>query len=57
MPVTRPTDIDGLLGPGTRRALEDYQSERGLPTGGLTLETVESLEVALHAGTVADAER
>lgn len=52
-----PNGIDGLFGPGTRRALEDYQSERGPPTGGLTLETVESLGVALHAGTVADAAR
>ncbi len=52
-----PNGIDGLLGPGTRGAVEAYQTERGLPTGGLTLETLESLGVSLHATGLADAER
>ena len=47
-----PNGVDGLLGPGTRAAMERYQRERGLATGGLTLETLAALDVALAPVTV-----
>ena len=47
-----PDGVDGLLGPGTRAAMERYQRERGLATGGLTLETLDALDVALAPVTV-----
>ncbi len=38
--------IDGVLGPATRRAIERYQSDRGLRvTGSLTAETLQSLSL------------
>ena len=35
--------IDGIYGSQTRAAVKAYQKKKGLPTGGLTLETVRSL--------------
>ena len=38
---------DGLLGRGTRNALERYQKDNGLATGGITYETLGSLNIEL----------
>lgn len=38
---------DGLLGRGTRNAIERYQKDMGLSTGGITYETLGSLNVEL----------
>jgi len=38
---------DGLLGRGTRNALERYQKDNGLSTGGITYETLDSLNIEL----------
>jgi predicted transcriptional regulator len=37
--------IDGSIGGGTLKAVEKYQREKGLPTGGLTIQVLESLGV------------
>ena len=37
--------IDGSIGGGTLKAVEKYQREKGLPTGGLTIEVLENLGV------------
>lgn len=42
-----PGPVDGALGQGTLRAAEKYQTAKGLPLGGLTMETIESLGVNL----------
>ncbi len=39
--------IDGVLGKGTFRAIERYQSDKNLSRGGITLETIKSLGVSL----------
>ncbi len=39
--------VDGVLGKGTYRAVERYQSDKKLPQGGMTLETIRSLGVSL----------
>ena len=38
--------VDGLLGPLTMRALEKYQRDHVLATGGVTMETLESLGIS-----------
>ena len=38
---------DGILGRGTRNALERYQKDNGLATGGITYETLGSLNIEL----------
>jgi len=38
---------DGLLGRGTSNAIERYQKDNGLSTGGITYETLGSLNVEL----------
>jgi hypothetical protein len=38
---------DGVLGRGTRNALERYQKDNGLSTGGITYETLGSLNIEL----------
>jgi len=43
-----PGDIDGVLGIDTLQAVESYQLENNLARGGLTMETLEKLEVKLH---------
>jgi len=43
-----PGDIDGVLGSATLGAVEAYQRANGLARGGVTMETVESLEVKLR---------
>ncbi len=40
-----PGKIDGVIGSKTRSALEAYQRAKGLPVGGLTLDTLKSLGV------------
>lgn len=35
--------VDGILGGSTLRAVDDYQRKKGLPTGSLTIRTLESL--------------
>lgn len=37
--------VDGSIGGGTLKAVEKYQREKGLPTGGLTIQVLESLDV------------
>ena len=37
--------VDGSIGGGTLKAVEKYQREKNLPTGGLTIETLEKLGV------------
>lgn len=39
--------VDGIVGGATMRAVDDYQRRQGLPTGGLTLRTLESLGVKI----------
>ena len=41
-----PGRLDGVLGPQTMRAVNDYQKANGLPSGELTMETLRSLKVA-----------
>ncbi len=43
-----PGDIDGVLGSATLGAVEAYQRASGLARGGVTMETLESLEVKLR---------
>ena len=38
---------DGAMGRGTRGALESFQKDNGLATGGITYETLEALEIVL----------
>lgn len=38
---------DGVLGNGTRTALEKFQKENSLATGGITYETLDALKVLL----------
>ncbi len=40
-----PGPIDGIIGKQTLDAVRDYQKAKGLPTGGLTMRTLESLGV------------
>jgi hypothetical protein len=40
-----PGKIDGVIGPKTRSALASYQRAKGLPVGGLTLDTLKALGV------------
>ncbi|HHH18932.1 MAG TPA: peptidoglycan-binding protein [Campylobacterales bacterium] len=42
-----PGKIDGVLGGDTRLALDKYQRDHSLATGGITYETLESLKVGL----------
>ena len=37
--------VDGSIGGGTLKAVEKYQREKGLPTGGLTIQVLEELGV------------
>ncbi|MBX2825185.1 MAG: peptidoglycan-binding protein [Gammaproteobacteria bacterium] len=37
--------VDGVLGSGTMRAIENYQEDENLALGGLTYSTLESLEI------------
>ena len=39
--------VDGIPGGATMRAVDDYQRQKGLPTGGLTIRTLESLGVKI----------
>lgn len=39
--------IDGVLGKGTYRAIERYQTDKNLSRGGITMETIKSLGVSL----------
>ena len=39
--------IDGILGKGTYRAIERYQSDKNLSRGGITMETIKALGVSL----------
>lgn len=43
-----PGDIDGVLGSATLGAVEAYQRASGLARGGVTMETLDSLEVKLR---------
>ncbi len=43
-----PGTIDGVIGSKTRSALEAYQRAKGLPVGGLTLDTLKSLGVDVN---------
>lgn len=43
-----PGDVDGVLGAATLSAVEAYQRASGLARGGVTMETVESLDVKLR---------
>lgn len=43
-----PGDIDGVLGSATLGAVEAYQRASGLARGGVTMETIESLDVKLR---------
>jgi membrane-bound lytic murein transglycosylase B len=38
---------DGVLGKGTRNALDKFQRENSLATGGITYETLGALKVVL----------
>ena len=40
--------IDGIIGSGTLAGVSSYQQAKGLPRGGLTLETMEQLGVRLE---------
>ncbi|MGZ0187819.1 MAG: peptidoglycan-binding domain-containing protein, partial [Alphaproteobacteria bacterium] len=42
-----PGPIDGVYGSQTRAAVSSYQKKAGLPTGGLTIKTLNSLGVSL----------
>ena len=43
-----PGKVDGVIGSKTRSALESYQRAKGLPIGGLTLDTLKSLGVDVN---------
>ncbi len=43
-----PGKVDGVIGSKTRSALESYQRAKGLPVGGLTLDTLKSLGVNIN---------
>ncbi len=43
-----PGKVDGVIGSKTRSALESYQRAKGLPVGGLTLDTLKSLGVDIN---------
>jgi peptidoglycan hydrolase-like protein with peptidoglycan-binding domain len=38
---------DGVLGKGTKNALDKFQRDNSLATGGLTYETLDALKVSL----------
>ena len=42
-----PGAADGVIGGATLRAVDDYQRTKGLPRGGLTIRTLESLGVKI----------
>jgi len=42
-----PGQIDGVLGADTMRAADAYQRENNLPTGGLTIQTIDKLGIKL----------
>ncbi len=44
-----PGSIDGVIGGGTLRAVDNYQREKSLSRGGLTIRTLEALGVKLSA--------
>jgi len=44
-----PGSIDGVIGGGTLRAVDNYQREKSLPRGGLTIRTLDALGVKLSA--------
>ncbi|MCB1850710.1 MAG: peptidoglycan-binding protein [Gammaproteobacteria bacterium] len=44
-----PGAIDGVVGGGTLRAVDNYQREKNLPRGGLTLLTLDALGIKLSA--------
>ena len=39
--------VDGVIGGATLRAVDEYQRDKGLPRGGLTIRTLESLGIQL----------
>ncbi len=39
--------VDGIIGGATLRAVDSYQKEKGLPRGGLTIRTLDSLGIEL----------
>jgi len=39
---------DGVLGSGSRRALDKFQKDSGLATGGITYETLNALDITLN---------
>lgn len=41
-------DVDGKVGKGTLKALEEYQRQKGLAIGGITLESMKSLGVTVE---------
>lgn len=43
-----PGKVDGVIGSKTRSALESYQRAKGLPVGGLTLDTLKALGVDIN---------
>jgi hypothetical protein len=43
-----PAPADGVFGPATRQAMEDYQRANGLPVGHLPVSTLESLGVSVN---------
>lgn len=42
-----PGTIDGVLGSGTMKAADAYQRKHSLPTGGLTIQTIEKLGIKI----------
>jgi hypothetical protein len=42
-----PGPIDGVMGSQTTKALQEYQQKKGLPVGGITQETAQSLGVKM----------
>ncbi|HHJ15703.1 MAG TPA: peptidoglycan-binding protein [Gammaproteobacteria bacterium] len=42
-----PGSVDGVIGGATMRAVDKYQTDKGLPRGGLTLRTLESLGITI----------
>lgn len=46
-----PGPIDGIMGPRTRSALQDYQRSQNITAGGLDSRTLESLGVQASAGS------
>jgi len=39
--------VDGIPGGATLRAVDEYQRKKGLPTGSLTIRTLESLGIRI----------